>query len=91
LKRAHQRNAPGTRVPRAVGTSAVLSHDSLPCRPGGRTWFPGPVILSSQATGRLARADTCRAQNNYLVKLRSTISRAVTFLSIRPRALCHAT
>src|SRR4029453_7543492 len=51
--------------------------------PGSRTLFPGPVTLSSQAAARLARADTCRAQNNYSRKLRLTNSRAVTFLSIR--------
>src|SRR4249919_559647 len=60
LERAHQRNAPGTQVPCAIGTRAALSHSCLPCRPGGRTWFPGPVTLSSQATGRLARAEIRR-------------------------------
>src|SRR5262249_46309441 len=55
LEGAHQRDAPGTQVPCPVGT--ILSHNCLPCRPGGRTWFPGPVTLSSQAAGRLARAE----------------------------------
>src|SRR5262249_2276467 len=55
LEWAHQRNAPGTQVPCPVGTS--LSHNRLPCRPGGRTWFPGPVTISSQAARALARAE----------------------------------
>src|SRR6185295_10106235 len=63
LEWAHQCDAPWTRAPCAIGTRAVLSHKRLPRRPGGRTWFPGPVTLSSQDAGRLARAEIRRCRN----------------------------
>ena len=93
LEGAHQRDAPWTRVPCAVGTSAVLSHKRLPCRPGGRTWFPGPVALSSQERRMVASADIRRSarQSCYLTKLGSSTSRALTFLSTSPRPLYQAT
>jgi hypothetical protein len=77
LEGAHQRYAPGTQAPRAIGTIIVLSHNCLPCRPGGRTWFPGPVTLSSQDPGRLARERFVAAEKSLLDETRiNDIARA---------------
>ena len=52
LEWAHQRDTPGT-----LGTCAVLSHCNLPCWPGAGP-YPGPLPVSSQASAKLARADS---------------------------------